>query len=152
MKYGVVSNPSTSRPTSWLMFRFIGPSTSVIAAVAQPALGGPEQRAKTSRVVDRVDEAEVAEPGSASVGVQVIDLRADAADGLSVRVRDERLHVGVAKERMLRTDLVAAVEQQWRYPVRVVRDTASNGTRMKTSRSCFVRTGTISGVKVSFYL
>jgi hypothetical protein len=51
----------------------------------------------------------------------VIDLRADAADRFAIPVREESLHVGMAKERMLRADLVTAVEQQRRHPARVIR-------------------------------
>ena len=104
------------------MFRFIGPEHFGHPALFQPAASAaPNSAGEDVCVVDCVDEPEVAEPGPAAVRIQMIDLRADAADGLAVLVCDEGLHVGVAKERMLRIDLVAPIEQQRRYPVRVVR-------------------------------
>ena len=87
----------------------------------QPVFDRAEECREHVGVVDCVDQTEVAEPRSAALGVQVVDLRADAPNGLAIVVRDECLHVGVAKKRMLRADLVAAVEQKRRYPVRVVR-------------------------------
>ena len=63
------------------------PDHPVTAALAQPGLGGAQQRLEHLAVVDELEEAEHAPARAVELVEGEVDLRSDPADDLAVRAR-----------------------------------------------------------------
>ena len=95
MNTGGVSKPSTRTPISSLIDRLNGPRTRRMPLLAQPLLGGREQRREGFLPVLRVEHPEEARRVVVAFEMQRVDLRADPPDRLLPAPGDPCLPSGV---------------------------------------------------------
>ena len=94
-----------------LIDRLNGPIDALHALLAQPGLGGGEQAGEDLGIVDGLEQAEVPGRVLVALDVQVVHLRADAADRLGAAIGDPELRAGVLEERVLLGELVVAARR-----------------------------------------
>ncbi len=93
---------------------------AVTLALAQPALGGVQQRGGGGGIALALEEAEQAPAVVLELVQSVIDVRGDPPDGLSVTPGEEILRLGVLEEWVATAiDVPPAFGQQRRNPVRL---------------------------------
>jgi hypothetical protein len=92
------------------------------AAASEPLFGRFEQRGEQLGIVLRLEEAEVSSRIAVALEMQAVDLGADPPDRLLAPERQPVGDLGMLEIRvLLRIEVLQALEQQRRYPVRVAR-------------------------------